>query len=152
MTLFTLEIMMTAPSYRIACAGDIPAMSAIRLAVQENRLSDPTRITAQMYADYLDLLGRGWVCERDGAITGFAYADRAGGSIWALFVDPAHEGAGIVVARHVFAREPGHGGFGPVGDQFDRIDEVLLLAAQLAEAILLRQILDCDVFACGFAL
>ena len=106
MTLFTLEIMMTAPSYRTACAGDIPAMSAIRLAVQENRLSDPTRITAQMYADYLDLLGRGWVCERDGAITGFAYADRAGGSIWALFVDPAHEGHGI--GKHLLALATGY--------------------------------------------
>jgi hypothetical protein len=42
--------------------------------------------------------------------------------------------------------------FGPVGDQFDRIDEVLLLAAQLTEAILLGQILNRDVFAGGFAL
>lgn len=86
---------MTTTSYRIACARDIPAMSAIRLGVQENRLRDPARVTQQMYVDYLDLLGRGWVCERDGAIAGFAYADRAEGSIWALFVDPAHEGAGI---------------------------------------------------------
>ena len=86
---------MTTTSYRTACARDIPAMSAIRLGVQENRLRDPARVTQQMYFDYLDLLGRGWVCERDGAIAGFAYADRAEGSIWALFVDPAHEGAGI---------------------------------------------------------
>jgi GNAT superfamily N-acetyltransferase len=86
---------MTTTSYRIACARDIPAMSAIRLAVQENKLRDPARITPRMYEDYLDLLGRGWVCERGGAIAGFAYADRIGGSIWALFVDPAHEGAGI---------------------------------------------------------
>lgn len=82
-------------TYRIASARDIPAMSAIRLAVQENRLRDPKRITPQMYADYLESLGRGWVCERDGAIAGFAYADRAQGSIWALFIDPAHEGFGI---------------------------------------------------------
>lgn len=86
---------MTTTSYRIAGAKDIPAMSAVRLAVQENRLRDPARITRQMYVDYLDLLGRGWVCERDGAIAGFAYAAHADGSIWALFVDPAHEGAGI---------------------------------------------------------
>jgi GNAT superfamily N-acetyltransferase len=98
--------MMTAPSYRIARAGDIAAMSAIRLAVRENRLTDPARVTAQMYADYLDLLGRGWVCERDGAIAGFAYADRPEGSIWALFVDPAHEGLGI--GKHLLALATGY--------------------------------------------
>lgn len=86
---------MPTTTYRIACASDIPAMSAIRLAVRENRLRDPGRITAQLYADYLDALGRGWVCERDGVIAGFACADRAQGSIWALFIDPAHEGFGI---------------------------------------------------------
>lgn len=97
---------MSTITYRIACARDIPAMSAIRLAVQENRLRDPGRITAQMYADYLDALGRGWVCERDGAIAGFAYADRAHGSIWALFIDPAHEGFGI--GRHLLALATGY--------------------------------------------
>ncbi|HEY0489261.1 MAG TPA: GNAT family N-acetyltransferase [Telluria sp.] len=92
--------------YRIACASDIPAMSAIRLAVQENRLRDPGRVTSQMYADYLDVLGRGWVCERDGAIAGFAYADRDAGSIWALFIDPAHEGFGI--GRQLLALATGY--------------------------------------------
>ena len=92
--------------YRIACERDIPAMSAIRLAVQENRLRDPGRITLQMYADYLELLGRGWVCERDGAIAGFACADRAHGSIWALFIDPAHEGFGI--GRQLLALTTGY--------------------------------------------
>lgn len=86
---------MPTTTYRLACAADIPAMSAIRLAVLENRLRDPSRVTMQMYQDYLDLLGRGWVCERDGVIAGFAYAERDAGSIWALFVDPKHEGAGI---------------------------------------------------------
>ena len=86
---------MTTTSYRVACAADIPAMSAIRLAVGENKLRDPSRVTPEMYADYLDALGRGWVCERDGAVAGFAYADREEGSIWALFIDPAHEGCGI---------------------------------------------------------
>ena len=61
---------MTTTTCRIACERDIPAMSAIRLAVGENKLRDPARITPQMYADYLALLGRGWVCERDGDIGG----------------------------------------------------------------------------------
>lgn len=98
--------MTSTTTYRIAAAGDIPAMSAIRLAVRENRLRDPGRITAQMYADFLDALGRGWVCERDGVIAGFAYADRMEGSIWALFIDPAHEGAGI--GRQLLALATGY--------------------------------------------
>lgn len=70
-------------------------MSTIRLAVTENRLRDPSRITTQMYTDYLDRLGRSWVCEADGVIAGFAAADKVDGSVWALFIDPAHEGLGI---------------------------------------------------------
>lgn len=82
-------------TYRVATEADIPAMSVIRLAVQENRLRDPSRITYQMYVDYLDAFGRSWVCEADGVIAGFAAADKQDASIWALFIDPAHEGLGI---------------------------------------------------------
>lgn len=81
-------------SFRAATPADTPAMSTIRLAVTENALSNPARITAQMYLDYLDTLGHGWVCEQGGRIIGFSYAARADGSIWALFVDPASEGLG----------------------------------------------------------
>lgn len=82
-------------NYRRATVQDIPAMSAIRLAVTENVLSDPSRVTEQMYRDYLDLLGRGWVAERDGVIAGFCYADSEHSSIWALFMAQQYEGQGI---------------------------------------------------------
>jgi len=85
---------MTALTFRRAGEADIPAMSRIRLAVKENRLSNPARVTPAMYSDYLDKLGRGWVAELDGDIVGFSYAERGDASIWALFVDPAHEGLG----------------------------------------------------------
>ncbi|MBC7664344.1 MAG: GNAT family N-acetyltransferase, partial [Caulobacter sp.] len=81
-------------AFRRAAETDIPAMSRIRLAVRENALSNPARITEAMYRDYLDALGRGWVAELDGEIIGFSYADRTDASIWALFVDPAREGLG----------------------------------------------------------
>lgn len=58
-------------------------------------LSDPARVTLQMYADYLSVLGRGWVAESHGQVVAFCYADRANASIWALFVDPDHEGRGL---------------------------------------------------------
>lgn len=80
---------------RQACSADIPAMSAIRLSVLENVLSDPGRVTLQMYEDFLERDGRGWVAQADGAVLGFCYADRHQGSIWALFVDPRHEGRGL---------------------------------------------------------
>lgn len=80
---------------RTATQDDIAAMSAIRLAVVENRLSDPARITRQMYEDYLDALGRSWVALSDGEIVGFSSADKTDASIWALFVAPGQEGRGI---------------------------------------------------------
>ena len=85
---------MTVLKFRQATVADIPAMSRIRLAVKENALSNPARITEAMYRDYLDALGRGWVAESDGEIIGFSYADRTDSSIWALFVDPPREGLG----------------------------------------------------------
>jgi GNAT superfamily N-acetyltransferase len=85
----------SALTFRQATVADIPAMSRIRIAVKENALSDPARITEAMYRDYLDRLGRGWVAERDGEIVGFSHADRTDASIWALFVDPAREGLGV---------------------------------------------------------
>jgi GNAT superfamily N-acetyltransferase len=81
--------------YRVADAGDIPVIREIRAAVRENRLSDPERVPATMVADYLTILGKGWVCERDGVVVGFSFAATRSQSIWALFVLPEHEGRGI---------------------------------------------------------
>lgn len=80
--------------FRRATEADIPAMSAIRLSVRENVLSDPSRVTLAMYRDYLEQDGRGWVCEDQDQIIGFAYAARKDHSIWALFVAPEHEAKG----------------------------------------------------------
>ena len=80
---------------RQATLFDIPAMSTIRLSVKENTLSDPSRVTEQMYRDYLEMLGRGWVAEVDGEVVGFSYADKTDASIWALFVAQDYEGRGI---------------------------------------------------------
>ena len=70
-------------------------MSAIRQTVTENRLSDPSRVTTAMYHDYLERLGKSWVCECDSVIAGFAAADKTDSSVWALFVNPQFEGLGI---------------------------------------------------------
>jgi len=84
---------------RQAIQGDIPAMQRVRLAVRENTLSDPRRITVADYIAALEELGRTWVIESDGEIAAFATGYKAG-SIWALFVHPDHEGRGYGKALH----------------------------------------------------
>ncbi|MGF6181719.1 GNAT superfamily N-acetyltransferase [Massilia sp. UYP32] len=86
------------PVFRRATAADIPQMSRIRLSVFENRLRDPARVTPRMYQDFLEKDGRGWIAQVDGVTVAFSYANRLDGSIWALFVNPAHEGKGLAKA------------------------------------------------------
>lgn len=81
--------------FRLATVADIDAIFVVRFAVKENVLSNPARVTREMCIDYLDKLGRGWVCEIEGRVVGFSYAARADHSIWALFVLPDFEGRGV---------------------------------------------------------
>lgn len=81
--------------FREAKVADIPALSEIRLSVTENVLSDPRKVTPEMYAAYLSVLGKGWLCEVDGEVVGFTVASLRDASIWALFVKPGYEGRGI---------------------------------------------------------
>ncbi|QIL77577.1 GNAT family N-acetyltransferase [Hymenobacter sp. HDW8] len=81
--------------YREAQVADIPQYMAVRMAVKENQLSNPDRVTEQDNIDYLTRRGKGWVCEADGQIVGFAIADLQDHSIWALFVHPNYERQGI---------------------------------------------------------
>jgi GNAT superfamily N-acetyltransferase len=74
-------------------------MQRIRLAVRENTLSDPGRITESDYLAALAELGRTWVVETHGELVAFAAAYKSG-SIWALFVHPDHEGCGFGNALH----------------------------------------------------
>jgi len=85
---------------REATVHDIAAMHRVRMAVRENRLLDPSRITEADYVAHLTKLGRGWVAELDGAIAGFAAGRATDGNIWALFVDPACEGRGCGTRLH----------------------------------------------------
>ncbi len=87
---------------RPATVDDIAAMHRIRLAVRENRLGDPTRVTPAHYHRYVEEPGVSWVAELDGRLAGFGIADRSSRSLWALFVDPEHEGRGL--GRALLAR------------------------------------------------
>jgi len=81
-------------SIREATIDDIAAMHTIRLGVRENRLSDPSWLTHEVWSSCL--AGRSpantWVSEADGKVVGFSVARIAEADIWALFVDPVAEG------------------------------------------------------------
>jgi len=81
--------------FRKADVEDIPALSEIRLSVRENVLSDSRKVTPEMYAAYLSVSGKGWLCEIGEEAVGFSVASRRDASIWALFVKPEYEGSGI---------------------------------------------------------
>ena len=85
---------------RRARREDLRRISEIRLAVRENRLTDPDAITEAEVTWFLDNPGF-WVWDEDGKVLGFSAADPRNGSIWALFVDPSQEGRGI--GRALFA-------------------------------------------------
>ena len=65
---------MSALTFRRAASADIAAMSALRLAVRENVLSNPGLVTRAMYEDFLERLGRGWVCEQERHRRGHVFA------------------------------------------------------------------------------
>lgn len=85
---------------REASLSDIPGMSIVRLAVRENCLSNPALITTADYQEYMTGRGKGWVCEIEGAIAGFAVVDVKNRNIWALFVHPDHAEKGIGKRLH----------------------------------------------------
>jgi GNAT superfamily N-acetyltransferase len=86
---------------RRATDADRERISEIRFAVKENVLSDPSRVTHDMVTWFIENPGI-WLWEEDGRVLGFSAADTRDGTIFALFIDPEHEGRGI--GRALFAR------------------------------------------------
>ena len=81
--------------YREALIEDIKQIQLVRNAVKENTLSDPNQVTDEDCKEYIILRGKGWVCELEGHIIGFAIVDLKENNVWALFISPEHEGKGI---------------------------------------------------------
>lgn len=84
---------------RAARAADIPPMHRIRNAVRENRLAAATRISQASYRPYV-AAGSAWVAEVEHTVVGFAALDAPTARVWALFISPGAEGAGIGRALH----------------------------------------------------
>jgi len=85
---------------RPATPADIGQLHRVRLLVRENRLSDPARIGEGDYLEHLTTLGAGWLLEVETRVIGFAIGRVTDGNIWALFVDPVHEGRGYGSQLH----------------------------------------------------
>lgn len=86
--------------FREAEIKDIPQIQKVRHSVKENVLSDPSLVTDEDCKEYLTIRGKGWVCEEDDQVIGFAIADLKDNNIWALFIQPEFEGQGIGSTLH----------------------------------------------------
>jgi GNAT superfamily N-acetyltransferase len=78
---------------RQAARADLPALHRIRKAVRENMLTSSV-ITDEQIIEEIEKTGRGWVIEDEGNVVAFAIGNRETASVWALFVEPGHEGRG----------------------------------------------------------
>ena len=82
-------------NFREATINDIEQIHVVRNSVTENSLSNPDMITYDDYISFLTVRGRGWVCEVNRRIVGFAIVDLRDDNIWALFLLPEFERKGI---------------------------------------------------------
>ena len=81
--------------FREAKIEDIKQIQIVRNSVKENTLSNPDLVTEKDCEEFLTERGKGWICEIDNQIVGFAIADLKENNIWALFLKPEFEGKGI---------------------------------------------------------
>ena len=81
--------------FREATPDDIIQIQIVRNSVKENVLSDPNLVTDKDCEEFISTRGKGWVCEVDHQIVGFAIADLKENNIWALFLKPEFENKGI---------------------------------------------------------
>jgi GNAT superfamily N-acetyltransferase len=86
--------------FREAKIEDIKQIQIVRNSVTENTLSDPNLVTYEDCVEFITVRGKGWVCEIDNQIVGFAIADLKENNIWALFLDPKFEKKGIGLQLH----------------------------------------------------
>lgn len=78
---------------RQATRADVAGIQRVRGSVRENRLTSCV-ITDADVVNAIERTGRGWVIEVDSNVVAFAVGNAETGNIWALFVDPLHEGCG----------------------------------------------------------
>jgi GNAT superfamily N-acetyltransferase len=85
--------------FRELTQADVPALFPVRGATRENSLSREELadlgITEASVSAMLDITHRGWLCEMDARVVGFAMGNRRNGEIWVIAVLPDYESRGI---------------------------------------------------------
>jgi GNAT superfamily N-acetyltransferase len=81
--------------FREATLDDIPQIYDVRVSVKENTISDLALIPISDCVNFLTVHGKGWVCEEEKKIVGFAIVDTVRNNVWALFIRPDFEKKGI---------------------------------------------------------
>lgn len=85
--------------YREITEADIPDLFVVRVQTHENRLTREELaalgITEESVREKMKGSFRGWLCEANGRMTGFAMGDRATGELWVIAVLPEYLGRGI---------------------------------------------------------
>ena len=87
-------------TFREAQPGDIAQIQTVRNLVKENKLSNSALVSDKDVEEFLFMRGKGWVCEIDLLVVGFAIVDLKEHNIWALFVHPDHDTKGIGKKLH----------------------------------------------------
>jgi len=87
------------PSFRQIEARDVKELLHLRTQMKENVLTAEDLVKRGITeSDVIRKLSgsyKGWLCECDGRIVGFAMGDRLTGEMWVIAVLPAYEGRGI---------------------------------------------------------
>lgn len=96
---------MTLPRLRAAIPADLPRIYEIRRGTAENQLTDPSLVTNEEVAWYLDH-AIFLVSEDEDAVQGFTCANHQTGYVWALFVieNAQGRGHGSALLREAVAR------------------------------------------------
>ena len=81
--------------FREAEIKDIRQIQLVRHSVKENMLSNPDLVTDKDCEDFITKRGKGWVCEDNQQIVGFAIVDLIDHNIWSLLLRPEYEKKGI---------------------------------------------------------
>ena len=85
--------------FREITERDIPALFVVRVATHENALSreelTALGITEESVKAKLASTFKGWLCEVDGRVVGFAIGDRSTGELWVIALLPEYLGQGI---------------------------------------------------------
>ena len=79
--------------------GDAAALIELRGRTRENAISEEALaemgISAASVAQKLRSTHRGWLCEEENRLAGFAIGDGSSGELWVIAVAPEFEGHGI---------------------------------------------------------